>query len=186
VAWKYNIINKIKEENMKKKLCTAISIMVFFSGCVTSSVVQKSFPQIDKVQEYGYLFGSYKRNFMGVFSSNKMKIQITKIDGKKLENISLEYEMKESNKKGIFLFKLPEGRYSFYNMDLNGHKKDIKKVVEIKKGKIYYTGFSDYNNSIFLKRIKITKKNDLINDKKLLYKMYPNMKALKFEIFPIL
>jgi len=167
-----------------------ISLSFLMIGCATTVKSLQPGAVVDNKEQYSYLYGTCQRPFLGLqyeIISPEFNIFVKYKDNtKNIEKYKLSYDMKKRNEKGLYLFKIKPGKYTIYQMELEGYKKTTDINFDVKEDTVYYLGFINFEQdllNILGNSISVKLSNDEQSDKKLLLEKYMFLEKSKFE-FP--
>jgi len=167
---------------------TLFSLSFLMIGCATTVKSLQPGSTVESKEQYSYLYGTCQRPFLGLYHeivSPEFKIFVKSEEGtKSIENYKLSYDMHKKNEKGLYLFKIKPGKYTIYEMALEGYKKTTEINFEVKEDTVYYLGFINFEQdflNILGNSISVKLLNDEQSDKKLLLEKYLFLEKSKFE-----
>lgn len=176
---------------MKKLLkLLIISLSLFIIGCATTVKSLQPGSTVGENEKYSYIYGTCQRPFLGLqheIISPKLNVFVKhENENKSTEKFKLSYDTQKKGEKGLFLFKIKPGKYTIYQMQLEGFKKTTKLSFEVKEGTAYYLGFINFERdvlNIIGNSISVKISNDEESDKRSILDKYTFLEKLKFEIF---
>lgn len=173
----------------KKHIIILVLIVCAITGCTTTrSVTIESLSKVP-VNDNGYLFGSCKRGFMGLFTNifpPQLSFNVIRLnnDGTDGVHIFLKHALKKSGEKDVFAFSLEPGNYKIISIGVGRYRGSYDIPFTIKKSTLHYYKFIEIGNTFLaniIGSINVRNKDDFERDAVLIKDKFPKLNGLKFE-----